>query len=139
MRRKDLVRLALGLLISGLCLVLAGRNVSLTDLSASLTAANPVVLLPALGIYTLGLLARSMRWRVLLRSYGVRLPMLFRTLIIGFMVNDILPGRLGEIARILLLARNGGVPAGASLASVVIERVLDGIALTALLSLAILL
>jgi hypothetical protein len=119
--------------------MLAGRNVSLSELGASLNAANPIVLLPALAIYTLGLIARSMRWRVLLRSYGVRLPMLFRTLIIGFMVNDILPGRLGEIARILLLARNAGVPAGASLASVLIERVLDGIALTALLSLSILL
>jgi uncharacterized protein (TIRG00374 family) len=119
--------------------VLAGRNVSLADLGASLNAANPLVLPPALGIYALGILARSMRWRVLLRSYGVRLPMLFRTLVIGLMVNDILPGRLGEIGRVFLLARNAGVPAGASLASVLIERVLDGIALTALLTLGVLL
>jgi uncharacterized protein (TIRG00374 family) len=139
MRRKDLVRLAIGLLVSGVCLVLAGRNVSVAELGAAFQTANPIVLAPALGIYTLGILARCMRWRVLLGSYGVRIPMLFRTLLIGLMVNDILPGRLGEIARILLLVRNAGVPAGASLASVLIERLLDGIALTALLTIAILL
>jgi uncharacterized protein (TIRG00374 family) len=139
MRRRDLIRLALGLLVSGLCLVLAGRNVSLGDLGASLNAANPLVFPLALAVYALGIVARSMRWQVLLRGYGVPLPMLFRTLVIGLTVNDILPGRLGEIARIFLLARNAGVPAGASLASIVIERVLDGIALTALLTLAVLL
>lgn len=139
MRRNDLIRLALGLLVSGLCLMLAGRNVSLADLGASLNAANPLVLLPALGIYALAILARSIRWQVLLRGYGVPLPVLFRTLVIGLMVNDILPGRLGEIARIFLLARDAAVPAGASLASIIIERVLDGIALTALLTLGVLL
>ncbi len=137
MRKKDLIRLMVGLVISGVSLVLAGRNVSLTDLTVSLQSANPIVFVPALGIYGLGILARSMRWRLLLRGYGVQLPLLFRTLVIGLMVNDILPGRLGEIARIFLLARKANVPAGASLASILIERVLDGIALTAILALAI--
>jgi glycosyltransferase 2 family protein len=139
MRRKDFFRLAIGLFVSGVSLVLAGRNVSWSELTASLQHANPILLLPALGIYGLGIVARSLRWRVLLRDYGVNLRMLFRTLVIGLMVNDILPGRLGEIARIFLLARKAGVPAGASLASILIERVLDGIALTALLTLAIVL
>ncbi len=137
MRKKDLIRLTVGLAISGVSLVLAGRNVSLSELTDSLQSANPIVLLPGLIIYALGIVARSIRWRVLLGDYGVGLPILFRTLVIGLMVNDILPGRLGELARVFLLVRKANVPAGASLASIVIERVLDGIALTALLALAI--
>lgn len=137
MPRRTLIRLALSVGISGLCLALAARNVSVSEVAASLSHVDPLVLAPALGIYGLGILARSMRWGVLLRGYGVQLPVLFRTLVIGLMVNDVLPGRLGELARVFLLARNSGVPAGASLASIVVERVLDGVALTALLTLGI--
>jgi uncharacterized protein (TIRG00374 family) len=104
--------------------------------AARLRDADPWVLVPAVALYFLGLLARSVRWRALLGG-TLELGLLFRTLVIGLMVNDLFPIRLGEIARALLLARNASVPIGTSLASILVERVLDGLALAALLAVSI--
>jgi uncharacterized protein (TIRG00374 family) len=54
---------------------------------------------------------------------------LFRVLVIGFTVNNLLPARLGEIARAYLLWRGERIEAGATLATIVLERVLDGLTL----------
>lgn len=138
MSARGILRPAVGILISGVCLVLLSRTVALDEVAGSLRAANAALLVPAIAVYLLGTLARSLRWKTLLRAYPVPLATLFRTLVIGYMVNDLLPWRLGELARIFLLARNASVPVGASFASIVVERVLDGLTLTAFLGLGML-
>ena len=128
------LRPLLGIALSVVCLVLLARTVSLADVGTSLSHGHPAVLVPAVALYFGGIFVRSVRWGLLLP--GRRLPptLLFRTLVIGFMVNDVLPARLGELARIVLLARNASTPIGVSFASIVVERVLDGLALMALLA-----
>jgi uncharacterized membrane protein YbhN (UPF0104 family) len=140
-RRPVFVRLlrpVIGILVSLVCLGLFLRSVSPQEVGESLARANPIFLVPAVGVYFVGTLVRSLRWRVLLGPHRVPVPVLFRSLVIGLTVNDLVPAKLGEVARIFLLARSAGVPIGASLASIVLERVLDGIALTALLGVGIL-
>jgi glycosyltransferase 2 family protein len=130
------VRPLLGVALSAVCLIALSRTgVSIEGIGKSLEHGNPAVLVPAVALYFVGLFVRSVRWGLLLP--GRRLPpgLLFRTLVIGFMVNDLLPLRLGELARIVLLARNASTPVGVSFASIVVERVLDGLALIALLGL----
>ena len=130
------VRPLFGIALSAACLIaLARTGVSIEDIATRLEHGNPAVLLPAVALYFGGLFVRSIRWGFLLP--GRRLPplLLFRTLVIGLMVNDLLPLRLGELARIVLLARNASTPIGVSFASIVVERVLDGLALIALLGL----
>jgi uncharacterized protein (TIRG00374 family) len=134
-----LARPLVGLVISGVCVVLLLRVVSPEEIGESLRAGNPLVLVPAIALYFAGVLVRSIRWQGLLRGQAVGLWLLFRTLVIGLMINDLLPFRLGEVARVVLLARNAAVPAGVSLASIVVERVFDGAALTLLLATGILL
>ncbi len=97
----------------------------------------------SLGAYFLILSAihwmRVLRQKPLLAPYAdVPLAELNRTGAIGFMSVFLLPLRLGEFVRPLLLTRegttrNGGVPFGASLASVALERVLDGLLVSGLL------
>jgi uncharacterized protein (TIRG00374 family) len=58
---------------------------------------------------------------------------LFRALVVGFTVNNLLPLRMGEIARAYLLSRWCGVPYGTTVASLLVERVLDGLSLAVLL------
>jgi uncharacterized protein (TIRG00374 family) len=60
---------------------------------------------------------------------------LFRIILIGFAVNNSLPLRLGEIVRTFLLRRSHGVPIASTLATVLIERLLDVFALCGLLTL----
>lgn len=130
------LRPVLGIALSAACLVaLARTGVSPEGIGRGLEHGNPAVLLPAVALYFGGIFVRSVRWGMLLP--GRRLPpgLLFRTLVIGFMVNDLLPARLGELARIVLLARNASTPIGVSFASIIVERVLDGLALIALLGL----
>ena len=137
-----LLRPILGVVLSIVCLALLARpvflgDVSLDDVVASLRSADPAVLVPAIALYFVGTLVRSIRWQALLARRHLGLGLLFRTLVIGLMVNDLLPARVGELARALLLARNGSVPVGTSLASILVERILDGLALTALLGVSI--
>jgi uncharacterized protein (TIRG00374 family) len=56
---------------------------------------------------------------------------LFRVLVIGFTVNNLLPARLGEVARAYLLWRGERIEPGATIATIVLERVLDGLTLCA--------
>jgi uncharacterized membrane protein YbhN (UPF0104 family) len=77
---------------------------------------------------------RTLRWRVIL-SGAARAPVttLFSVLIMGFATNNLLPGRLGELWRAYLLGRKRNVRKTLALASVVVERVFDGLTLIALL------
>ena len=82
---------------------------------------------------------RVLRQKPLLAPYAdVSVAELNRTGAVGFMSVFLLPLRLGEFVRPLLLTRpgttrTGGVPFGASLASVALERVLDGLLVSGLL------
>src|SRR5919201_5939255 len=87
----------------------------------------------AVGLYFAGVWTRSVRWGLLLPQQSVPTTTLFRTLVVGFTANNVLPVRMGELARAYLLARWRGVPYGATLASLVLERILDGLSLALLL------
>src|SRR5207248_10569376 len=83
----------------------------------------------------LGYFVRTVRWRVIL-SGAAQAPLgtLFPVLIMGFATNNLLPGRLGEFWRAYLLGRKRNVRKTFALASVVVERVFDGLTLIALLT-----
>ena len=134
MKRGGLLRLFVGIAVSVLCVALLATLVRGENVVQSLQEGDSRVLVPAIVLYFVGTAIRSVRWNLLLGSKAA-FGLLFRTLVIGLMLNDLLPGRLGEVARVYLLNRNGAIPVGVSLASIVVERVLDGIALICLLAL----
>ncbi len=113
------------------------RSLSLSSVATAFLQADLRLVLPALGVYTLGLAIRVARWQLLLRPFGtVPFNELFRTLVIGLAANDVLPMRLGEIARAALLSRNAGIRGGITLASITVERIFDGLALCTFLLMA---
>lgn len=132
MRKRTL----LGFAISLVLLYVLFRPVDWGAVLGALLDANLLLLAPALALYFTGVWVRSFRWRLLLSPLA-RLPTgkLFRVVVIGFTANDLLPLRLGEIVRAILLARSDGVPVGATLATIVVERVLDGLVLCGFLAL----
>lgn len=132
---SGVVRWFLPFAISGALVVLLGRSVASQwdELVMALRSAEWWLLVPAIGLYFVGTWLRSVRWRLLLPGQAVSTRTLFRALVIGFTVNNVLPLRMGEVARAYLLARWGRVPYGATIASLLIERVLDGLALALLL------
>lgn len=96
---------------------------------------NPVYIVPAIAIYFVGIWLRAARWRLLLAPFAaVRTRRLFAIILIGFAVNNVLPLRLGELVRTFLLRQSNGVPIASSLATVLIERLLDIFALCGILT-----
>jgi hypothetical protein len=81
------------------------------------------------------LFIRAARWRLLLRPLA-DLPArrFLAPLSIGFMVNFLLPGRAGEVVRVWLLGRREPVSASAAFATVVVERLFDGLAIICFLA-----
>jgi len=116
-------------------LVLALQRVDLTGFVDELRGVNYVWLLPSAVCTLVGYVLRTARWRIIL-SGAARAPLstLFPVLIMGFAINNLLPGRLGEFWRAYLLGRKRNVPKTFALASVVVERVFDGLTLIALLA-----
>jgi uncharacterized protein (TIRG00374 family) len=102
------------------------------DLSAAwdaLRQANYAALLPALVFYFAGVAVRTVRWQILLRPIlpETRLLKLYEVVVIGYMANDVLPARLGEVVRAFVLNRRTGVRKSAILGTIVVERIFDGI------------
>jgi uncharacterized protein (TIRG00374 family) len=127
------------LAISAVLLLLVINSVrgEADQLKDALGSADWRLLIPAIALYFVGVLLRSVRWGMLLPEYGLKLWTLFRALVVGFTVNNLLPFRMGEVARAYLLSRWGSVPYGATVASLVVERVLDGLSLSLLLLVAL--
>ena len=79
--------------------------------------------------------ARAVRWQHLLAPIGpTRFRTAFRTTVIGFAALSLLPARAGDILRPYLLARQEGLSAPATFATIVMERVLDLITVLMLLA-----
>jgi glycosyltransferase 2 family protein len=70
---------------------------------------------------------RAFRWGVLLEKDGRKVPLasLYHFTLIGFLITYVFPGRIGEVARPLMLAEKEGLRKSSTLATVVIERLLD--------------
>jgi uncharacterized protein (TIRG00374 family) len=128
------LRPVIGLLLTLVFLVLALQRVDLAGFADELRSVNYLWILPSALCTLLGYVLRSVRWRVIL-SGAARAPLttLFPVLIMGFATNNLLPGRLGEFWRAYLLGRKRNVPKSFALASVVVERVFDGLTLIAML------
>lgn len=130
---KLALRIVLSLAVSALFVWLSLRNVDVRRMGAAILAVPPAPVLLYLAILTAIHLLRTVRWGILLEPLG---PVGFRRLnsasAVGFMMLMVLPLRLGEFARPLLIARPAegqGVRLRRSgaFASVVVERIVDGI------------
>jgi uncharacterized protein (TIRG00374 family) len=103
---------------------------------ANLLEVQPAWIIPATAVYFVGIWLRAIRWRLLMLPFAdVPISRLAGVILIGFTVNNVLPLRLGEIVRTVCLRRSNGVPIPATLATILIERALDMLALCAMMTL----
>jgi hypothetical protein len=118
----------IGVLVSAGFLYLALRGLRLDDMWQVVRAANYWWLIPGVAIYFLAVWARTWRWHYLLRPLQkVPLRRLFPIVAIGYMGNNIYPARAGEVLRAYILRRKEGIPFTASFATILVERVFDGV------------
>ncbi len=122
----------LGLAISLLFLYFALRGLGLKDLGEALKGANYAWLLPGVAVYFIGVWVRAWRWHYLVRPVkSVPTRKMFPIVAIGYMGNNIYPARAGEVFRALFLKSREGVPISTSLATIIVERIFDGVVMLA--------
>jgi uncharacterized protein (TIRG00374 family) len=126
-----------GAVVAIALMVWALRGVHLDEVVRHLRNARLAPLAVAVVLATLTYVIRLIRWRLLLRDTdGGPLPVvpLWHAVAIGFMANNLLPFRAGELVRIIAASRLAGVRFTAVLSSIAVERIFDGLAVVALLS-----
>ncbi|MGQ9466641.1 MAG: lysylphosphatidylglycerol synthase transmembrane domain-containing protein [Anaerolineae bacterium] len=130
--RKRRWQSIVGLVISGGTLVLALIGIDIRRVVETLARADYRYLVPAAGAVVAYLLARAVRWRLLLGPQ-VSLARSFWVTNIGYLVSNVLPFRLGDPARAVVIGRGGEVSIAAALSTVIVERVLDMLTVVAIL------
>jgi len=135
----SLARSAIGILISVVCVYLALRGVDLNRTASTLGSAQ----LPWLGLAVVAvtgdLFFRALRWQRLIAPIK---PVPFRRLtgymLVGYLANNFLPARLGELVRSHYLGDREGISRSATLGTVVVERIVDTVVLVGIGAAAIL-
>ncbi len=111
-------------------------DVHWAEVRAHIVEARLLPLVAAVVVATATFPLRLLRWQLLLRrenGEAIPLPPLWHAVAIGFMANNILPFRMGEVMRSLTASRLAGVRFTAAFSSVAVERVFDGLTVVALL------
>ncbi len=120
--------LALGIAVSAVFLYFGLQGVQLDEVARRIVGAELIWLVPSVAIYFLAVWGRTWRWHYLLRPMKrVSLRALFPIVVIGYMGNNVYPFRAGEVIRAYVLKRNEGVSLTGGLATIVVERLFDGL------------
>jgi uncharacterized protein (TIRG00374 family) len=126
---KNVLQIGAGLLLTAVLLFFFGRSVAWKEVPSHIANVNIPLFLLAVLLSALHFVTRSIRWHVLVARE--KLDVHFRNLvaanIVGFTVSAVLPGRLGELAKPLHLARKEGLRRGFTIGTVVVERVFDAL------------
>lgn len=126
---KYLVSIALGAVL----VWLAFRNEDWSDFGARLATVDPVPVVGYLALFSVAHVLRIVRWGVLVRALGpIRWREVFSAGAVGYMCIIVFPLRLGEFVRPYLVRGKAGITASGALATVVVERVIDGLLFVAL-------
>ena len=121
-------RVWFGILITVALLAIAFRGQDFGAIGDALAAYDYRFLVPGIALFFIGVWFRAVRWSVLLRPIAPVSPrQAFPIVAIGFMANNVLPLRAGEIARAYVLSRKTGATKTATLATIAVERLFDGL------------
>lgn len=130
MKLRVFFSLLAGAVLSAGGFYFAFRNVPLDLLAESMAEVNYLWLVPGAVVGLLSFAVRAMRWRLILGStLKLRFFAAFHPLMIGFMINSILPGRIGELARPAIIKKQDNVDFTLGLTTIAAERFLDALTL----------
>lgn len=123
---RRLIKILLGIAISAALLVWLFWNVDLRAIAARLGDTRWGWLALSIGLNLASLWARALRWRQLFprRAHPTHL---LNAVVIGYMGNNLLPLRAGEVLRVYVVTRRGQ-PFWTTVTTLVVERALDGLA-----------
>lgn len=118
--------MVIGIVLSAGAMFFAFRNVPFAELTAYMSSINYVWVIPSVMLSMISFVFRAFRWQTILNSsHAINFEGAFHPLMIAFMLNTILPGRLGEVSRPIILTRRNHIAFSTGLATVAVERIFD--------------
>jgi len=125
--RKNIIRIGASLTVGILLLLVLIWWTGIDKLGEAIGSASPLWLAAAASIILPAYLLRAIRWKLLLSPIKktARISNTFWSTAVGFMVNTLVPIRLGEFVRAYILGEKEGTGFGPSFSSIVVERTLD--------------
>lgn len=129
----------IGTVVTLLALYFIATQLNLELFLQAWRTANYWYVLPGILLLFVGLITRAFRWRVLLDN---ELPFshTFNIMNVAYLVNNILPLRIGEVARVYLVSRTKeAIPIPTTTGTVIVERLLDLLAVGVIAMLALML
>ncbi len=134
MDRKKWLSLGVGFLVTLLCVGWLAYEVEWQKLQTQMTRIDWRWCALAVGLYLLGHVFRGIRCAWILRPHK-QIPWFEATQVvwIGYATNNVLPARLGELVRAYVLARREKLSKGLAISTLLVERILDGLAIVGIL------
>ena len=124
----------IGIIVSAGILYAAFYRINFRQLLVNLQDANYIYLFPIVFIIFVNMALRAVRWGFLLLPIKkIGFTNLFEGILIGFMANNVLPVRMGEFVRAYIIGRSERIRKSASFATVMVERLFDGLTVLGLL------
>jgi glycosyltransferase 2 family protein len=128
-RRAVWVALIVGLPVSALMLWLATRNADLERVWETLSDAEPWTVAVAVVVMGAVFFLQGVRWRGIVGLGRPSRARYFELVVAGLACNNVLPGRLGDFLRARWIAVDANLPSGRGLATIVLDRTFDVVAL----------
>lgn len=135
--KKHALKIAAVAVLTGLFLFLFFRKVDWAEVLRSLAEVDPFLFALSVPLGAAHFLTRALRWKFLLspEKRDVRYGTLVAANAVGFTVNMLFPGRVGEVVKPLYAARKEGLRSGYAVGTIVVERVFDMFTMCSLLAL----
>ena len=131
------VRFWASVVISAVFIALFLRATHPRELGDALSEANYLWLIPGIAVLFLAIGARCVRWSILMRPLAPLSPRrLFPYAIIGYMANNLLPARAGEVVRAFVVGEREGISRFGTFGTIAVERLFDGCTLVLMLLIA---
>ena len=128
------LRFWIGAAISIVLIVLFFRATNPGEIKDAFGEADYIYMVPAIAVLFVALWTRCYRWSLLMRPIAaIPAKRLFSYAIIGYMANNLLPARAGEVVRAYVVGDREGVSKAGTLGTIAVERLFDGVTLVLML------
>lgn len=137
-RRTPVWQILAGVIVSAVLIYFSFRGVDFREVIAYVRSARSWPIIVGVTLATLTFALRIFRWQLLLKGDDGRqlgAAPLWHSIAMGFMANNTLPLRMGEVVRTYAAARLTSTRFSSVLASIAVERLFDAITVISLLAL----
>jgi glycosyltransferase 2 family protein len=136
---KKIARILAGFAVSTFFLLFIFRKIEVSKMLEAFQSVRVSFLIPAIVVYIFGVWVRTTRWCILMKPLKrTTTKRLFPVYMISYMVNNILPLRAGDVYRAYIGGRKENVSKSATMVTIGVERIFDGLTMLLLLILSIL-